>query len=132
MCASGVSYYIVVLVYIFILTFIRQWADLIKQSVISKREEFGCVSLSNLSLEPNLISSPRRQRFYRSRSHGHLVDDRYGDIYHDVEEDHDEVDYKKCLIQHDEDEHDRIESLESDFQQRLFLTKRVNQFRKYS
>ena len=69
------------------------------------------------------------RRFHRSRSHGNLVES--SDQFE--EDAFNQVGFKKCLIQQDEQEEDSFDNLESDFQARLDLTgRKPNQFRRYS
>ena len=114
----------------------RQWGEIIKEAVIRKREEFGCVSISSLSLSSTNLADRRHypapvssQRMYRSRSHGNLIDN----TDKTTDESQDDIDYKHCLIQHDEEEQETLNmnNFQTDFHRRM-LNNRADQFRRYS
>ena len=113
----------------------RQWGEIIKEAVIRKRDEFGCVSISSLSLSSTNLADRRNylapiavtsQRMYRSRSHGNLIDNS-----EKTDESQDDIDYKHCLIQQDEEEQERLNMNNFEFQRRM-VNNRADQFRRYS
>ena len=120
----------------------RHWGELIKEAVLRKREEFGCISLSGLSLFSSSVGGTeyeinerrrpvRSQRFFRSRSSGNLLEDHE---YQEKQETRDhQLNYKQCLIQQDEEENN-FDEFQSNFERRLqFTPNNVNhQFRRYS
>lgn len=119
---------------------LRHWGELIKEAVLRKREEFGCISLSGLSLFSSSVGGTeyeinerrrpvRSQRFFRSRSSGNLLED-----HEEKQETRDhQLNYKQCLIQQDEEENN-FDEFQSNFERRLqFTPNNVNhQFRRYS
>lgn len=110
---------------------------MIRETVLRKREEFGCVSLASLSLYSGseLLSEKRlqqrpTQRFYRSKSSGNLLES----SQYQREEDSDEVDFKQCLIQQDEHEQD-YRDVQTDFHRQRLAASNLNlpaEFRRYS
>ena len=120
----------------------RQWGELIREAVLRKREEFGCVSLTRLSLsssaanltEPEPEPEDRQRpaahapvrRFYRSRSSGNLVDRERDEVARGA------GDIKRCLIQEDEEDVNNRDKFETDFQRRWMVANRMNGFERYT